>query len=54
MTAPLSRHLLAAMAVASPALFIGRANAQTTTTSAFDRVTRTKVLRADIPRDLSF
>ena len=45
MTNHLSRRLLAGMAIASPALFIGSARAQPATESAFDRVSRTKVLR---------
>lgn len=45
MTTQLSRRLLAGMAIASPALFIGSAQAQSANESTFDRVTRTKVLR---------
>ncbi len=45
MTNQLSRRLLAGMAIASPALFIGSAQAQSATESAFDRVSRTKTLR---------
>ncbi len=45
MTNQLSRRLLAGMAIASPAMFIGSAQAQTATESAFDRVSRTKTLR---------
>ncbi len=45
MTNKLSRRGIAGLAAAPAAFFIGSAKAQTTTESAFDRVTRTKTLR---------
>ena len=45
MTNRLSRRGIAGLAALPAALFVGSAQAQTTTESAFDRVTRTKVLR---------
>ena len=45
MTKNLSRRGMAGLAAIAPAFFIGRAQAQTATESAFDRVSRTKVLR---------
>ena len=45
MTNRLSRRGLAGLAALPAALFVGSAQAQSTTESAFDRVTRTKVLR---------
>jgi polar amino acid transport system substrate-binding protein len=55
MTSRLSRRNLAGFAAIVPALFIGRAEAQTATESTFDRVTRTKVLRvAALPGELPY
>lgn len=55
MTSRLSRRSLAGLAAVAPAFFIGRAEAQTVIESAFERVTRTKVLRiAALPGELPY